>query len=701
MSTFKLLVVVVTILTVAKFNRGQDLVDHLQNLETLWKIPLTKCCVSDSEFYSLGFDSCNNNEETPFIWPPPVYSIKTNQSAVSSSVRFSLTYNMSTCMPGYDSKSVTNFRLYTDGTVQVGDARLEPGQFCLNQIASGEPPTDESEFAIRYCIPDPCNQTNCVHKCCPMGMALNITTQLCQSYSERFDLVFHNASGQVISPDPGSYIIRDGDAPQCPFGMFPLMPEMNPEDTFYILPDGQLYLPSYPENDRYSKDYCVDDFFAEEGHIVRQALMCFPPQPEESADNQLVFKVFPYLLLVSSLFLVATFVVYAIIPEIRNIHGVTIMCHVASLAVMYIGLCVIQLGSEMPDGACVGLAVVVHFAFLSTFTWLNVMSFDIWWTFSPLNTSTNAKAAAVTFWMQMLANKTTSSSSTMTQPRDRLPTDDDYMTEHSDESGLIPICDLRPRNSRHGRQHLGRRIIFYSIYAWGVPFIIVLVGQVLDHVKNLPQHIVTPGFGEVKCWFFEKEAFLIYLYGPIAILILSNIVFFVMTAILLYRASVDAAFAVNSAHAKQKFRVIFSLFILMGVSWMMEVISFAVGGSAYIWIPTDILNILTGVFIFVIFVCKPNVWKLLKLKCPCLKRLDRCCPSYMTRSNTRQGTTTRSTMKEVSQTKSLNNLGLRQVDDSKKKIVMDAPTQSTQLRDSTQVDSGDEMMVDHESIRMA
>ncbi len=26
-------------------------------------------------------------------------------------------------------------------------------------------------------------------------------------------------------------------------------------------------------------------------------------------------------------------------------------------------------------------AVIVHFTFLSTFTWLNVMSFDIWWTF--------------------------------------------------------------------------------------------------------------------------------------------------------------------------------------------------------------------------------------------------------------------------------------------------------------------------------
>ena len=54
---------------------------------------------------------------------------------------------------------------------------------------------------------------------------------------------------------------------------------------------------------------------------ARQALICFPPQPEESADNQLVLKVFPYFLFVSSLFLIATFLVYALIPEIRNIHG--------------------------------------------------------------------------------------------------------------------------------------------------------------------------------------------------------------------------------------------------------------------------------------------------------------------------------------------------------------------------------------------
>ena len=61
-------------------------------------------------------------------------------------------------------------------------------------------------------------------------------------------------------------------------------------------------------------------------------------------------------------------------------------------------------------------------------------------------------------------------------------------------------------------------------------------------------------------------------------------------------------------------RVIFSLFILMGISWIMEIVSWLVGGSAYYWIPSDVFNILMGVFIFIIFVCKKKVRKLLAQK---------------------------------------------------------------------------------------
>ena len=61
-------------------------------------------------------------------------------------------------------------------------------------------------------------------------------------------------------------------------------------------------------------------------------------------------------------------------------------------------------------------------------------------------------------------------------------------------------------------------------------------------------------------------------------------------------------------------RVIFSLFILMGISWIMEIVSWLVGGSALYWIPSDVFNILMGVFIFIIFVCKKKVRKLLAQK---------------------------------------------------------------------------------------
>ena len=129
-------------------------------------------------------------------------------------------------------------------------------------------------------------------------------------------------------------------------------------------------------------------------------MICFAEESETPPEVQLVLAIFPYLMFISSIFLIATFVVYAIIPEIRNIHGVTIMCHVASLATTYICLGIIQLDPMLPKLACIGLgnlkelshqinfyhsilvtAIVVHFSFLASFMWLNVMSFDIWITF--------------------------------------------------------------------------------------------------------------------------------------------------------------------------------------------------------------------------------------------------------------------------------------------------------------------------------
>ena len=59
-------------------------------------------------------------------------------------------------------------------------------------------------------------------------------------------------------------------------------------------------------------------------------------------------------------------------------------------------------------------------------------------------------------------------------------------------------------------------------------------------------------YNEIDWYLDDARSLMAYLYGPVAVIIFSNIVFFVLTAIQLYRVSVDAALATNNSHAKQK-----------------------------------------------------------------------------------------------------------------------------------------------------
>lgn len=244
--------------------------------------------------------------------------------------------------------------------------------------------------------------------------------------------------------------------------------------------------------------------------------------------------------------------------------------------------------------------------------------------------------------------------------------------------------DLRPpSNLRRDRNHLGRKFAFYSIYAWGVPLFIVVFGQILEQLPNLPRNIVKPDFGRFKCWFTGTSIsnlstcsdrnfdllylkawklcifFIIwkqtkklncifftdpYLWWFLAILFSSSwrpLCFTGPVSIPLWPQKLSTPsksmnylidFFILVIIKKKclsfcylweyRFRVIGSLFILMGVPWLMEVISFAVGGSRFIWMATDILNIFTGVFMFVITVCKSKVWKLIKAKFSFLERFS-------------------------------------------------------------------------------
>lgn len=54
-------------------------------------------------------------------------------------------------------------------------------------------------------------------------------------------------------------------------------------------------------------------------------------------------------------------------------------------------------------------------------------------------------------------------------------------------------------------------------------------------------------------------------------------------------------------------RVCLKLVVVMGVTWVADVLSWAVGGPRYFWYVTDVINALQGVLIFIVVGCQPQV----------------------------------------------------------------------------------------------
>ena len=157
------------------------------------------------------------------------------------------------CTEGEVAVSSTDFSFFSDGSLRLNkeERHLSSGQFCLNEI------TPSNDLIARYCIRDPCIESaeSCVRKCCPNGMIFS--NKICHPSPLPFEFDFRNKNGELVKSSP-SYIIRDGVKPKCSNDFNPLGVNFN--ETFYILPNGQIYVPNYKEEkDRTISEYCVEN----------------------------------------------------------------------------------------------------------------------------------------------------------------------------------------------------------------------------------------------------------------------------------------------------------------------------------------------------------------------------------------------------------------------------------------------------------
>ncbi|XP_055619906.1 G-protein coupled receptor Mth2-like isoform X2 [Toxorhynchites rutilus septentrionalis] len=317
-------------------------------------------------------------------------------------------------------------------------------------------------------------------------------------------------------------------------------------------------------------------FFARNGSIIHDSRLltrnqfCFmqtnesaPVAPFVCFESQEEFKyaLYPIGMLLSVPFLLITFFVYACIPELRNMHGKSLMCYVLGLAVGYTVLSLVQMqifdGDSIP---CKVTGYMVYFSFMASFFWLNVMSFDIYWTFSGVR---GAKS-----------------------------------TER-------------------------KKYALYSLYAWGSPVLLVTLALCMDYTDLIPV-AYRPMIGVKRCLLqSSKLVEFLYLYLPMLLLVFANVLFFVITAVRIIKIQRETSMVRrgdSKRHSKldndrDRFSLYLRLFIVMGVTWSLEVISWAVEGNiAWVFYISDVCNCIQGFLIFMLFVWKQKVKRLIYKK---------------------------------------------------------------------------------------
>ncbi|KAB7499898.1 G-protein coupled receptor Mth [Armadillidium nasatum] len=214
-------------------------------------------------------------------------------------------------------------------------------------------------------------------------------------------------------------------------------------------------------------------------------------------------------------------------------------------------------------GFCVFMAVCIHYFWLASFFWMNILSIDVWRTFRA---------------------------------------------KYSHNS-----------NSR-------KAFLIYNLYSWGVPFIIVMASLTLDLAgKNLKYKPDYAGFDEAElCWINNKYGLLCFFLLPIAIIMTENVILFTITSYLIYSQSKETRFAriksqsvkigneqnlseeenkikkqVNNNN-KIRFALYLKLGILQGLTWVFGFLASYVD-SQVCWKTFTILNGLQGAAIVLSF----------------------------------------------------------------------------------------------------
>ncbi|XP_073941648.1 probable G-protein coupled receptor Mth-like 3 isoform X2 [Choristoneura fumiferana] len=458
---------------------------------------------------------------------------------------------------------VNGSSLIVSGNKVLNEQRLAQGEWCLDQRLFG------GGLVARVCTNNAAVYgAYPIRKCCPIGQHFKV-----QSCNTMKSLCVPDTSGVFpfnvslyLDPLKKQYpdfpdLLGIRTSIMCPAGKY-VTSRDNEMDKHHLNRDGSLQ-----QKLRSTDNYCVEEFdrrFCEDDYPIEvAAALCFEKAPEINKN----FFVSFVLISVSAVCLAFTLLVYCSLPELRNLHGRTLICHVGTMLLAFSCLARVQYGTIEPN-YCVLFGYSIYFGFVAAFAWLNVMCLDIWWTFGSVRT----------------------------------------------------VHPLRKAGAEK------RRFLWYSLYAWSFAILLTLTMFLFD--KYPVSTILDANIGNNICWFgtFQNTnqdwPHYIFFVIPMGLITCTNFVLWVLTARHCARVKSEVhrlqAGSVGD-RAKRRFRIdrakyilTGKLWVVMGAGWMAELLSTLTGEPQWLWQVVDLVNELQGVFIFLILVMKPKLYYLIR-----------------------------------------------------------------------------------------
>jgi len=304
-------------------------------------------------------------------------------------------------------------------------------------------------------------------------------------------------------------------------------------------------------------------------------MVCYQEDtPIETDQRKLTGILYPTTILISAVFTLVTIIFYLTVGSLRKtLFAKITLGFLINVFICYLLLAIVYnfLFSEsyrdfLGSNACKILGYIIHHTFIAFFFWMSAMAFNIAKSLSAMKIVRNSKSSFKSFLM-------------------------------------------------------------YFLFAQGIPILFTVFIVLMDIFK--PKDALLPNVGEFSCFigseympgssFFQSPEF-VYYYLIVLVIITFNIVCFSVTAFNLSRhwqAMKDIQTTSCSDGLVEHFTIILKLSVIMGVPWVLDVISaglqYSLGSQIFsVRVALDILNLLTGILIFLSLICKPSVWSQIK-----------------------------------------------------------------------------------------